>query len=143
MKAAINGAVNLSVLDGWWAEAYNGENGWAITPHPEFDQETRNKWEARELMNTLEYQVIPAYYSRNSDGEPEAWVERSKSSMKTILPQFNTIRMAMDYLRLSYSPAAQQGRRMQADDQAGANTVLHDRVRIPVVTFHRIRIEGA
>jgi starch phosphorylase len=120
MKAAMNGAINLSVLDGWWAEAYNGENGWAITPHPEFNQETRNKWEAQELMNILEYQVIPAYYSRNSDGEPDAWVQRSKSSMKTILPQFNTIRMAMDYLRQSYSPAARQGRRMKADGQAGA-----------------------
>ncbi|HYQ72588.1 MAG TPA: alpha-glucan family phosphorylase, partial [Gammaproteobacteria bacterium] len=130
MKAAMNGAINLSVLDGWWAEAYDGENGWAITPHPEFDQETRNKWEAQELMNILEYQVIPAYYARNSDGEPEAWVARSKSSMKTILPQFNTIRMAMDYLRLSYSPAARQGRRMQADNQAGARELSAWKKRI-------------
>jgi len=130
MKAAMNGAINLSVLDGWWAEAYNGENGWAITPHPEFDQETRNKWEAQELMNTLEYLVIPAYYSRNSDGEPEAWVERSKSSMKTILPQFNTVRMAMDYLRESYSPAARQGRRLQADNQSGARELSAWKKRI-------------
>jgi starch phosphorylase len=130
MKAAMNGAINLSVLDGWWAEAYNGENGWAITPHPEFDQETRNKWEAQELMNILEYQVIPAYYSRNSEGEPEAWVARSKSSMKTILPQFNTIRMAMDYLRQSYSPAARQGRRMLANNHAGARELSAWKKRI-------------
>ncbi len=130
MKAAMNGAINLSVLDGWWAEAYNGENGWAITPHPEFDQETRNKWEAQELMNILEYQVIPAYYSRNSDGEPEAWVARSKSSMKTILPQFNTIRMAMDYLHQSYSPAARQGRRMLANNASGARELSAWKKRI-------------
>jgi len=130
MKAAMNGAINLSVLDGWWAEAHNGENGWAITPHPEFDQETRNKWEAQELMNILEYQVIPAYYSRNSEGEPDAWVERSKSSMKTILPRFNTIRMAMDYLRQSYSPAARQGRRLQENGMAGARELSAWKKRI-------------
>jgi len=130
MKAAMNGAINLSVLDGWWAEAYNGQNGWAITPHPEFDQETRNKWEARELMNILEYQVIPAYYSRNNEGEPEAWVERSKASMKSILPRFNTVRMAMDYLRESYSPAAHQGRRLHANGMAGARELSAWKKRI-------------
>ena len=121
MKAAINGVINLSVLDGWWAEAYNGENGWAITPHPEFDPETREAQEAGELMNLLEYQVIPAYYARNRDGEPEAWIRWSKASMKSVLPQFNSIRMALDYLRDSYAPAAREGRRLAADGAAGAS----------------------
>jgi len=120
MKAAINGALNLSVMDGWWAEAFNGENGWAIMPHPEFDTETREQQEASELMNILEYQVIPAYYAHNEQGEQEAWIRMAKSSMKTILPQFNTIRMALDYLRDSYVPAAQEGRWLGANDAAGA-----------------------
>jgi starch phosphorylase len=125
MKAAINGVINLSVMDGWWAEAYDGHNGWAITPHPEFDHETRARLEAEELMNILEYQVIPTYYARNRDGQPEAWIYRSKASMKTVLPQFNTIRMAIDYLRDSYAPAAREGRLMQADTAAGARELAH------------------
>jgi starch phosphorylase len=120
MKAAINGVLNLSVLDGWWAEAYNGENGWAITPHPEFDHDTREALEADELMNILEYQVIPAYYNRNEDGQPEEWLRMARATMKSIIPQFNTIRMALDYLGQSYAPAAREGRRLQASGGAGA-----------------------
>jgi starch phosphorylase len=120
MKAAINGAINLSVLDGWWAEAWNGENGWGITPHPEFDPETRRKMEADELLNFLEYQVIPTYYARNRDGEREAWISASKASLKSVLPRFNTVRMALDYLRDSYAPAAREGRLLQEDNAAGA-----------------------
>jgi len=120
MKAAINGVINLSVLDGWWAEAWDGENGWAITPHPEFDQQTREQLEAEELLNILEYEVIPTYYARNEDGEPEAWIKVSKASMKSVLPRFNTIRMALDYLRQSYGPAAREGRLLEADGAAGA-----------------------
>jgi starch phosphorylase len=120
MKAAINGAINLSVLDGWWAEAWNGQNGWGITPHPEFDPATRRQMEADELLNILEYQVIPRYFARNSDGEREAWIRASKDSMKSVLPGFNTIRMAIDYLRDSYAPAARGGRLLHADNAAGA-----------------------
>ena len=120
MKAAINGVINLSVMDGWWAEAWDGENGWAITPHPEFEPHVREQLEAEELLNILEYQVIPNYYARNEDGEPEAWITISKASMKTVLPQFNTIRMAMDYLRDSYAPAAREGRLLEAGNAAGA-----------------------
>jgi starch phosphorylase len=120
MKAAINGALNLSVTDGWWAEAYNGENGWAITPHPEFDHDTREQLEAEELMNILEYQVIPAYYNRNDEGQPEEWIRMARSSIKTIMPRFNTIRMAMDYLEQSYAPAAREGKQLGANAAAGA-----------------------
>ena len=120
MKAAINGAINLSVLDGWWAEAFDGNNGWAITPHPELDAETRNAQEANELMNILEREVIPLYFSRNEDGEPQPWIEKSKASLSTILPYFNNIRMAGDYLRDFYGPAARQGKRLAADKAAGA-----------------------
>ncbi|HUT41060.1 MAG TPA: alpha-glucan family phosphorylase [Gammaproteobacteria bacterium] len=120
MKAAINGAINLSVTDGWWAEAWNGENGWSITPHPEFDHETREQVEAMELMNILEYQVIPAYYRHNGEGYSDEWLRIARASMKTILPRFNTIRMAMDYLAQSYSPAAREGRRLGANAAEGA-----------------------
>jgi starch phosphorylase len=130
MKAAINGVINVSVLDGWWAEAWEVGNGWAITPHPEFDQETREELEAEELLNILEYKVIPTYYARNPDGEPEAWIKASKASMKSVLPRFNTIRMAMDYLRASYGPAAREGRLLEGDGAAGARELAAWKNRI-------------
>ncbi|MFQ5642961.1 MAG: alpha-glucan family phosphorylase, partial [Thiogranum sp.] len=120
MKAAINGAINLSVLDGWWAEAFDGSNGWAITPHPELDTEIRDAQEANELMNILEREVVPLYFARNDDGEPQPWIEKSKASMRTILPHFNNVRMASDYLRDFYGPAARQGKRLAADRADGA-----------------------
>jgi starch phosphorylase len=120
MKAAINGVLNLSVADGWWAEAWNGKNGWSITPRPECDDETREKLEAEELMNILEYQVIPAYYDRNQEGVSEVWTRMSKASMMSILPRFNTIRMALDYLRVSYAPAARESRLLHQDNARGA-----------------------
>jgi starch phosphorylase len=125
MKAAINGAINLSVTDGWWAEAWNGHNGWSITPHPEFDHETREQLEAAELMNILEYQVIPSYYTHNGEGYSDEWLRIARASMKTILPRFNTIRMAMDYLTQSYVPAAREGRRLSANAAAAARELAN------------------
>lgn len=130
MKAAVNGGINLSVLDGWWAEAFNGKNGWAIHPHPELDPHKRDRQEAKELLNILEYQVIPSYYERNGEGEPEGWIARSKASMKSILPYFNTIRMATDYLRDLYGPAAREGRRLQDDDALAAKQLAQWKEKI-------------
>ena len=115
-KAAMNGAVNLSVMDGWWGEGYDGNNGWAITPRAtELDQEFRNREEARDLLDLLEHEVIPLYYGRAAQGYSEGWVARSKASMKTIMPRFNAQRMVMDYVRNYYQPAIHQGRRLMAD----------------------------
>ncbi len=120
MKAAINGAINLSVLDGWWGEAYDGENGWAVTPHLGMDDAPRDRHEANELLNILEHQVIPLYYARETEGTAEAWIRKSKASMKSILPRFNAIRMVTDYLREYYAPARQHGVRMGGDEARGA-----------------------
>jgi starch phosphorylase len=108
-KAAINGVINLSVLDGWWGEGYNGENGWAIAPHgPAFDRAYRNREEGRELLDILEKQVVPLYYKRDGHGYSEGWVKKSKASVKSILPRFNAQRMVMDYVRKYYSLARKQ-----------------------------------
>lgn len=121
MKAAINGVVNFSVLDGWWAEGYNGENGWAITPHgPETDPEARNREESAELLDILEHQIIPLYYSHNSHGDSQGWVKKSKSSMKSIMPRFNSQRMAMDYIRDYYGRATKQYRALSESNCAPA-----------------------
>jgi starch phosphorylase len=130
MKAAANGAINLSVLDGWWGEAYDGENGWAIAPRPELDPQTRDRQEAEELLNLLEHQVIPLYYRRNAEGEAEAWVLKSKASMKSVLPNYNSIRMAVDYLRGYYGPARDHGRSLWKDGAAGAHELAQWKQRI-------------
>ncbi len=118
-KAGINGVINLSVLDGWWGEGYDAEadNGWAITPHgADTDPEYRDREEGQELLDLLEYSVIPLYFSRNGHGYPEAWVRKSKSSMKTLMPRYNAQRMVMDYVSTYYGPAARQYRVLESDD---------------------------
>lgn len=123
-KAAINGVLNLSVSDGWWAEGYDDTNGWAITPHgPHYSQEFRDREEAGELLDLLERQVVPLYFDRSSRGYSQAWVARAKAAMKTIIPRFNSQRMAADYLRDHYAPAIRQGMRLGADNRAGAKTL--------------------
>lgn len=120
-KAGINGVINLSVLDGWWGEGYNGENGWAITPHGlQYDASYRNREEAQELLDILEKQVIPLYYNRNSHGYSESWVKMSKASMKSIMPRFNSQRMVMDYVTNFYGPATQQRRGLLENGAAPA-----------------------
>lgn len=120
-KAGINGVINLSVLDGWWGEGYNGENGWAITPHgPQYDPAYRDREEAQELLDILEKQVVPLYYARNGHGYPEGWVKKSKASMRTLMPRFNAQRMVMDYVTRYYTVARHQRELMIADNAARA-----------------------
>ncbi len=120
-KAGINGVINLSVLDGWWGEGYDGENGWAITPHgPHLDHAWRDREEADELLDLLEHQVIPLYYARNGYGHSEQWVRKSKASMRSLMPRFNGQRMVMDYVRNYYAAAAKQQRLLAGNDFARA-----------------------
>lgn len=120
-KAGINGVVNLSVLDGWWGEGYNGENGWAITPHgPQYDSAFRDREEAEALLDILETQVIPLYYKREGHGYSEGWVKMSKASMKSILPHFNAQRMVMDYVQGYYTSASQHRHVLGEDNGAPA-----------------------
>jgi starch phosphorylase len=108
-KAAINGVINLSVLDGWWGEGYNGKNGWGITPHgPQYDPTYRDREESGELLDIIEKQVIPLYYDRAGYGYSEGWVKLSKESMKSILPRFNAQRMVRDYITQYYTIARKQ-----------------------------------
>ncbi|MCK4951797.1 MAG: alpha-glucan family phosphorylase, partial [Gammaproteobacteria bacterium] len=99
-KAGINGVLNLSILDGWWGEGFNGENGWGIAPHgPQFDPAYRNHEEANDLMDILEKKVVPLYYDRDEQGYSSKWVQMSKNSMKSTIPHFNAQRMVMDYVK--------------------------------------------
>jgi starch phosphorylase len=105
-KAGMNGALNLSVLDGWWGEGYNGKNGWALTPHgSEFDLEYRNQQEANDLYDIIENKVIPLYFERDGKGYSSKWVKLAIQSMKTIIPNFNAHRMLTDYINNFYIDA--------------------------------------
>ena len=115
-KAGLNGAVNLSVLDGWWGEGYNGYNGWGITPRDaRFDHDQRNQEEANDLLNIIEHEVLPTYFRRDGGGYSEDWVALSKASMKSTIPRFNAQRMLRDYVTKLYWPARQQRRRLEAN----------------------------
>ncbi len=123
-KAGINGVININVLDGWWDEGFNGENGWAITPHgPEYEGSYRNREEANELYDLLEHRVVPLYYGDRGHGFSSGWVRTSKASMKSILPRFNAQRMVMDYVRDYYAPATRQ-QHLLADRDADAARAL-------------------
>ena len=125
MKAAINGTVNVSVLDGWWAEAYDGENGWAIPPSPQTnDPVERDRHDARTLYEILQDEVIPLYYARDDRlGYSPGWVRKCKRSMSTILPNFNMNRAVHDYAVLFYAPAARRGRELAADGYSVARAL--------------------
>jgi starch phosphorylase len=106
MKAAVNGALNFSVLDGWWREAYNGDNGWAIGPDAELSEQVQDSTDAESLYQTLEKEIIPLYYTeRDANDVPVKWVQRMKESMRTITPQFSTRRMLKEYVERLYLPA--------------------------------------
>ncbi len=108
MKAAINGALNFSVLDGWWREAYNGENGWAIGKDVDGDNSpAQDKKDADDLYDILENEIIPLYYNRDPKVISHSWMTRMKGSLKTIIPQFSTRRMVKEYVKKLYDPALQ------------------------------------
>lgn len=103
MKAAMNGALNCSILDGWWEEAYNGKNGWAVGTSEEFaDTNEQDEVDAESLYSTLEEKIIPLFYERDADGVPRRWVAMMKESIRTISPFFNTDRMVGEYATRIY-----------------------------------------
>jgi glycogen phosphorylase len=106
MKAGLNGALNFSILDGWWREAYNGKNGWSIgeDKHTEVT-DAQDQADVADLYNKLENEIIPMYYDRDINSVPVEWVSRMKESIKTVTPQFSTRRMVKEYVEKLYSKA--------------------------------------
>jgi starch phosphorylase len=111
-KAALNGVLNFSVLDGWWAEAYNGNNGWAIgddTEYPNYD--LQDQAHAESLYNILENEIIPLFYNeRSADGLPGDWIALMKESIRTLAPKFNIRRMIKEYTQSMYYPPEEESR---------------------------------
>jgi glycogen phosphorylase len=124
MKAGMNGTINLSVLDGWWGESYDGENGWAIKPVSEsLSEEIRTREETKTLYELLQDQVVPLYYEHGKMGFSPNWVRMSKHSMATIMPRFNSKRMVGEYLAKCYLPASQQHRLYQQSQYQNSKNI--------------------
>ena len=117
MKAACNGALNLSILDGWWCEGYDGQNGFAIGAGEEYTDLTyQDDVESRALYDLLEQEIIPLFYTRSSDGLPRGWLRMMKHSITTLAPVFNTGRMVSEYTTRCYLPSAQRYLRLTGDN---------------------------
>ncbi len=104
-KVAINGGLNASILDGWWAEAYNGKNGWAVgsTTQDDLSPEEVDKRDAESLYQVLANDLIPMFYDRDKSGLPKKWIARIRNTMRTIVPVYNTHRMVAEYDKKYYS----------------------------------------
>jgi glycogen phosphorylase len=101
MKVALNGGLNLSVLDGWWIEGYDGENGWAIQS-PNADPAVQDDHDSTALLDALEGEVLPLFYERDTEGIPRRWIQRVKHAMTSLLPRFNAERMLHEYVETMY-----------------------------------------
>jgi len=106
MKVLVNGGLNLSELDGWWAEAYSSEVGWSIGDAREHANSNYDSTEATELYDTLERKIIPLFYNRDSHGIPSQWISKIRSSMALLTPLFSTNRMLREYVEQIYLPVS-------------------------------------
>ncbi len=116
MKVIPNGGINMSVLDGWWPEAFDGSNGWAIGDRRIYgNQDYQDFMEAESLYELLEKEIVPRFYDRGSDGLPRRWIATMKASMRTCCPVFSTNRMVREYAERFYLPAAERWHRFTQD----------------------------
>lgn len=121
MKAAFNGVLNLSVMDGWWDEAYNPNVGWAIGKGEDYsDLEYQDEVEANAIYNLLEKEIVPLFYERGTDGVPRGWVAKMKNSLRELCPVFNTNRMVMQYTSEMYVPSMRRYAQLAAENGARA-----------------------
>ena len=142
MKAAVNGVLNASVLDGWWAEAYAGDNGFGIGHGEEYaDTEYGDRVEAQALYRLLEDEIVPLFYDRDASGLPRGWIARVKRSIATVAPFFNTTRMVEEYTNRLYAPAARRYRAMNDGGLAGAQAHCAWQGRV-AAAWPAVRIES-
>ncbi|MBN2363318.1 alpha-glucan family phosphorylase [candidate division WOR-3 bacterium] len=120
MKVCFNGGLNLSVLDGWWNEAFNGKNGWSIGMGEVYqDYKAEDEVESSSLYDTLENDVVPKFYNIARDGLPREWIKMIKESMRTLCPVFNTNRMICEYTEKFYIPSHNSWRTLTENDFKG------------------------
>ena len=147
MKVLVNGGLNLSELDGWWAEAWSPEVGWKLGDGREHDSDPA--WDAAEadaLYSLLENEVVPEFYTRDEHGTPKGWVARIRESMARLTPEFSANRTVRQYAEEYYLPAAREFRARTARGGALAKEIVQWRERIakawPNVRFGRVSVAG-
>jgi phosphorylase/glycogen(starch) synthase len=139
-KAVMNGVVNFSVLDGWWAEGYREDAGWAIREERTYDnQDFQNQLDAETIYNTFEEQIIPLFYDRNSKGIPIHWVGYVKNTIAGIAPHFTMKRMLDDYMRKYYLPQFDRASRMRQNNYAAAHSYSEWKSRM-MIAWNNIEV---
>jgi len=142
MKAAVNGALNLSILDGWWDEAYTPARGWAIGAGEDYaDPEYQDSVESQALYNLLENEVVPAFYDRKTGDLPAPWIDRMKASIAMALEHFSSHRMVAEYRDRFYNPALEAYDSLVADGAARAGALLEQRRRLAAL-WKDVRIDN-
>ncbi len=146
MKVPVNGGVNLSVLDGWWCEGYQGDNGWAIGAGEDYDDQAyQDEVESTALYDLLEAEIIPQFYDRSADGLPREWTRTMKNSMRTVNSNFNTNRMVEEYTKRFYIPCLHNCHRLHSDQFKGARELADWRSFIAAhwheVTIHQVEAD--
>ncbi|WP_411558213.1 alpha-glucan family phosphorylase [Plantibacter sp. MPB07] len=131
MKAALNGALNLSILDGWWNEYADGENGWVIpSADGAADDQERDALEATALYEILEHQLVPRFYEREDDGLPQRWMQMVRHTISTLSEPLSADRMVREYTERMYLPAAAMERELNASDQQRARELAAYKRRV-------------
>jgi starch phosphorylase len=140
MKAALNGALNCSILDGWWDECFDGDNGWAITSAEMLDdEERRDEAEAHSLFELLEHQIVPRFYDRRGT-TPRAWLATVKHAFATLGPYVTASRQVRDYVTDLYEPAAAHDARLTADGGAPARELAAWKARV-TAAWHGVHVD--
>ncbi len=141
IKAAVNGSLNLSILDGWWCEGYTAQRGWAIGDNCDYqDTAYQDSVESQALYNLLENEVIPCFYDRRRGNPPQRWVQMMKESMKMALLDFSSNRMVREYTNRFYVPAAGNMARLSADNAGAAIELARIRQRLKT-QWTSVRVE--
>lgn len=131
MKVPPNGGVNFSILDGWWCEGYNQDNGWAIGGGEDYeDQEYQDEVESTAIYDLLENEIVPTFYDRSSDDVPREWTRIMKNSMRTVNAEFNTHRQVEDYTQRFYMPCLENAKRLTSEKYAKAKELADWRQRV-------------
>ncbi len=130
MKVLVNGGLNLSVLDGWWEEAYHPELGWAVGDGDALDEAARDRRDAAQLLDLLEHEVAPEFYARDESGLPRRWLARIRRSLAGLTPAYSGARMVHEYIEQLYLPAEAEFRRRAADHGAAAAAMRVWEVRL-------------
>jgi glycogen phosphorylase len=142
MKVAVNGGLNLSILDGWWVEGYDGENGFAIGSGEEYsDLKYQDDVESRLIYELIERELVPLFYSRGEDGLPRQWIKRMKKAVGTLVPVFNTNRMVEEYVERCYLPAHGREAKLTADGLKPAGALAGWRRKVQAA-WGGVRVDG-